>query len=148
MKICFHSCRYQNQNFSLVSYLCRSCSNRVPLLSHSCHTRVACIALVPLLCGIRVVRYIRPHICVVITVSFNTKDKVKIQYLHLASTIQSIDYPNEVTASFINFFCSIRGRLTELRWGMLDDKKLDKFFVKGLNEERFSRFNCMALLMI
>ena len=29
VKICFYSCRYQNQNFSLVSHSCRSCSTRV-----------------------------------------------------------------------------------------------------------------------
>ena len=43
MKICFYSLHYQNQNFSLVSHLCRSCSTRVALVSHSypsCRTRV------------------------------------------------------------------------------------------------------------
>ena len=63
VKICFYSCRYQNQNFSLVSHSCRSCSTRVALLlfvwhwccscvalvsfvSHSCRTRVAFVSLV------------------------------------------------------------------------------------------------------
>ena len=44
VKICFHSCRYQNQNFSLVSHSCRSCSTRDALVSflwHSCYTCVA-----------------------------------------------------------------------------------------------------------
>ena len=55
-KICFYSCRYQNQNFSLVSHSCRLCSTRVALVSfvqHSCrtcHSRVArcctCVASV------------------------------------------------------------------------------------------------------
>ena len=33
VKICFYWCRYQNQNFSLVSHSCRSCSIRVALVS-------------------------------------------------------------------------------------------------------------------
>ena len=44
VKICFYSCLYENQNFSLVSHWCRSCSTRVALLSlvqHSCWIRVA-----------------------------------------------------------------------------------------------------------
>ena len=41
VKICFYSCRYQIQTFSLVSHLCRSCSTRVALVSHSCRIRVA-----------------------------------------------------------------------------------------------------------
>ena len=44
VKICFYLCRYQNQNFSLVSHLCRSCSTCVSLVLHSCcscRTRVA-----------------------------------------------------------------------------------------------------------
>ena len=36
IKICFYSCCYQNQFFSLVSHSCRSCSARVPLASHLC----------------------------------------------------------------------------------------------------------------
>ena len=36
VQICFYSCRYQNQNFSLVSHSYRSCSTRVALVSHSC----------------------------------------------------------------------------------------------------------------
>ena len=55
-KICFYSCCYQNQNFSLVSYSCRSCSTRVALASlvqHSCCIRVA---LVSHSCCIRVAR--------------------------------------------------------------------------------------------
>ena len=33
VKICFYLCRYQNQNFSLVSHSCRSCSTRVAPMS-------------------------------------------------------------------------------------------------------------------
>ena len=52
IKICFYSCRYQNQNFSLVSFVqhsCRSCSTHVALVLHSCCqclTRVTIVALV------------------------------------------------------------------------------------------------------
>ena len=49
VKICFYSCRYQNQNFSFVSFVTRFV--RVALVSHLCCTRVArvwrsCLALV------------------------------------------------------------------------------------------------------
>ena len=53
VKICFYSCRYQNQNFSLVSHFCRSCSTRVALASfvqHSCRTCFALVLLVSYLC--------------------------------------------------------------------------------------------------
>ena len=50
VKICFYSCRFQNQNFSLrrtrvvrvtlVLQSCRQCSNCVALLLHSCSTRI------------------------------------------------------------------------------------------------------------
>ena len=53
VKICFYSCRYQNQNFSLVSHSCRSCRTCVALVSlvlHSCRTCVAHISLVPQSC--------------------------------------------------------------------------------------------------
>ena len=40
MKICFHLCRYQNQNFSLVLHSCRSISNCVALMSLVSGTRV------------------------------------------------------------------------------------------------------------
>ena len=49
----FHSCRYQNQNFSLVSHSCCSCCTPVLLVLlvlHSCcirDTRVALVLLVP-----------------------------------------------------------------------------------------------------
>ena len=46
VKICFYSCRYQNQSFSLFSHSCRSCSTRVALVSHSCHIHLACVARV------------------------------------------------------------------------------------------------------
>ena len=76
VKICFYSCRYQNQNFSLVSHSCRSCSacvalvphmccscsTRVALVTHSCRTcltRVASVALVALVSGTRVVNQTR-----------------------------------------------------------------------------------------
>ena len=42
--MCFHSCRYQNQNVPLMSQSCRLCRNRatfVLLVLHSCLTRVA-----------------------------------------------------------------------------------------------------------
>ena len=48
VKICFCSCCYQNQNFSLVSHSCRSCSTHVVLMLHLCRTRVARSALVSL----------------------------------------------------------------------------------------------------
>ena len=57
VKICFYSCRYQNQNFSLVSHLCRSCSTRVvrvALVSHSCQTCVALVSPVSQSCRTRV----------------------------------------------------------------------------------------------
>ena len=46
VKICFYSCRYQHQNFSLVSHSCSSCSTRTvlgSLVQHSCRS---CLALV------------------------------------------------------------------------------------------------------
>ena len=46
-KMCFHSCRYQNQNFSLVS--------------HSCRTLVVRVTLVSLLSGTRVVKQTRSN---------------------------------------------------------------------------------------
>ena len=46
VKICVYPCRYQNQNFSVVSHSCRSCITRVALVSHLCRTRVASVALV------------------------------------------------------------------------------------------------------
>ena len=49
MKICFYSCCYQNQNFSLVSHSCRLCKD-------SCCTRVVSVALVSHLCCTRVAR--------------------------------------------------------------------------------------------
>ena len=55
VKISFYSCHYQNQNFSLVSHSCRSCSTRV--------TRVALVLLLcrtrALVSGIRVVNQSR-----------------------------------------------------------------------------------------
>ena len=59
VKICFYSCRYQNQKFSLVSHSCRLCSTRVALVSHSCYsciTRVALVLIVSHSCVIRVDR--------------------------------------------------------------------------------------------
>ena len=49
VKICFYSCRYQNQNFSLMSHSCSSCSTRVAHVLHlycSCLTHVASVTLV------------------------------------------------------------------------------------------------------
>ena len=64
VNICFYQCRYQNQNFSLVSHSCRSCSTRVSLVSHSCRqcrTRVARVALVSLVSGTRVANQTRSN---------------------------------------------------------------------------------------
>ena len=58
VKICFYSCRYENQNFSLVSHSCCSCSTRVALVSivqHSCRTCVTLVSLVSHSCCSRVV---------------------------------------------------------------------------------------------
>ena len=55
VKICFFSFRYQNQNFSLVSYSCRSCA----LMQHSCRscgTRVALVLHQCCQCRTRVAR--------------------------------------------------------------------------------------------
>ena len=49
VKIYFYSCRYENQNFSLVSHSCCSCSTRVAPVSfmqHSCCPRVISVAFV------------------------------------------------------------------------------------------------------
>ena len=72
-RICFYSCRYQNQNFSLVSHSCHSFSNRVTLVSfiqHSCRTCVSllsllspCVALVLLVLHLRQSR--RNHVACV-----------------------------------------------------------------------------------
>ena len=70
VKICFYSCRYQNQNFSVVSQSCRSCSpsvlhsfctrvTRVSLVSHSCHSCCIRVALVLLVSDTRVVKQTR-----------------------------------------------------------------------------------------
>ena len=59
VKISFYPCRYQNQNFSLVSHSCRSCSTYVTLVSHSCRlclTHVALVLLVSHSCCICVAR--------------------------------------------------------------------------------------------
>ena len=53
VKICVYSCRYQNQNCSLVSHPCRLCSSHVAIVSflqHSCRTCVARVSLVSHLC--------------------------------------------------------------------------------------------------
>ena len=36
--MCFHSCRDQNQNSLLVSFVLHSCRTRVALVSHSCRS--------------------------------------------------------------------------------------------------------------
>ena len=46
MKIYFHWCRNQNQDFKLVSRSCRLCSNRVGFVTHSCLSRRAPVACV------------------------------------------------------------------------------------------------------
>ena len=53
-KICFYLCRYQNQNFSLVSHSCRSCSTRVALVSFLQHLCGTCVALVSHSCRTRI----------------------------------------------------------------------------------------------
>ena len=53
VEICLYSCRYQNQNVSIVWHSCRSCSTRVALVSfgqYSSRTRVTCVSLVLQLC--------------------------------------------------------------------------------------------------
>ena len=48
MKTCFQTCSYQNQNLSLVSHSCRSCSirvARVALMSLVSHSRCSCLAI-------------------------------------------------------------------------------------------------------
>ena len=62
VKKCFHSCHYQNQNFSLLSHSCNSCSTRfalVSFMSHSCFPCVAPVKLVLLVSGTRVVKQTR-----------------------------------------------------------------------------------------
>ena len=60
VKICFSQCLYQNQNFSLVSHSCRSCSTHVARVvlhsGRSCLTRVAIMLLVSHSGCIRVAR--------------------------------------------------------------------------------------------
>ena len=51
----FCSYRYQNQNFSLVSHSCRSCSTCVAVVSFVQHSCCTCLALVLLVFGTRVV---------------------------------------------------------------------------------------------
>ena len=48
--MCFHSCRYQNQIFLLLSHLCCSCSTCVALVPHSCCSCLTRVALVLHLC--------------------------------------------------------------------------------------------------
>ena len=62
VKICFYLCRYQNQNFSLVSHSRRSCSTRVSLVSFVQHSCCTCVALVSLVSGSRVVNQTRSQI--------------------------------------------------------------------------------------
>ena len=59
VKIYFHSCRYQNQNFLLVSHSCHTRVVHVTLvsfMSHSCCIRVALVSLVS---GARIVKWAR-----------------------------------------------------------------------------------------
>ena len=49
VEVCSHSCRYQNQNFSLVSHTCPSCSTRVARVARVSivsHSYSSCLALV------------------------------------------------------------------------------------------------------
>ena len=79
-------CRYQNQNFSLVSHLCCTRVVCVALLSHLCCTRVSlmldsccqcCIrvALVSLVSGTRVVNQIRLNIFIFLNINTNQTSK-------------------------------------------------------------------------
>ena len=43
VKICFYSCRYKNQYFSLVFHSCRLCSTRVALVAPSCCSCSTCV---------------------------------------------------------------------------------------------------------
>ena len=70
VKICFYSCRYQNQNFLLILHSCRWCSTRVALVSHLCHTCVTRLSLVLHSCCqgrtrvafvLPMLHYCRPH---------------------------------------------------------------------------------------
>ena len=63
-KKCFHSCRYETQNFSLVWHSCRSCSTRVALSSfmqHWCCTGIAFVLHSFCLCLIHVALVL--HLC-------------------------------------------------------------------------------------
>ena len=49
VKICFHSCCYENQNFSVISHSfcsCNTCVTVVLFVEHTCWTRVACVSVV------------------------------------------------------------------------------------------------------
>ena len=59
VKICFYSCGHQNQNFSLVSHSCLSCSTRVVLVSLVSHPYRTCVALVLLVSHWRCIRVAR-----------------------------------------------------------------------------------------
>ena len=54
VKICFYPCRYQNQNFTLVSHSCRTRVVPVALMSHLCRSRSTRVSLVPYSCRTRV----------------------------------------------------------------------------------------------
>ena len=90
VRICFYSCRYQNQNFftrvvqvAFVLHSCRSCSTRVALVLHpccSCLTRVTLVLLVSHSCCTRVT-----HVALVLPVSGTrvvnqTRSKMSVEY--------------------------------------------------------------------
>ena len=67
VKICFYLCRYQNQSFSLVSFVQHSCHTlvvRVAVVSHLCRIRVASVTFVSRVSGTRVVNQTRSHFSV------------------------------------------------------------------------------------
>ena len=66
----FCSYRYQNQNFSLVSHSCRSCSTCVAVVSFVQHSCCTCLALVLLVFGTRVVNQTRSN------VAYNNEKKI------------------------------------------------------------------------
>ena len=103
VKLCFHFCHYQNQNFSfvlhlcctrvvhvaLVSHSCCSCLTRVVLVSfvlHSCHTRIVYVALVSLVSSTCVAKQARSYqhdINCFMEFEYQTVNISKLQQSHL-----------------------------------------------------------------
>ena len=95
VKICFHSCHYQNQNFSLVSHSCCLCSTRIALVSHLCHS---CLTLVSLFC--------RDCLSKVDNILFTSKNLTLI--ITFFSTL--------LLRSVFNYFCCILFISISLKW--------------------------------